>query len=82
LAVVPQSRLVFTSMLTGGWRPHLPWLAFTAEITLADEADGTRYIARVMHPDEATRDRHETMGFFEGWNTCIDQLVALANQRP
>jgi uncharacterized protein YndB with AHSA1/START domain len=33
-----------------------------------------------MHPDEATRARHEELGFFEGWNLCIDQLEALARQ--
>jgi uncharacterized protein YndB with AHSA1/START domain len=31
-----------------------------------------------MHPDAATRDRHEAMGFFQGWNVCIDQLEAFA----
>ena len=78
LEVVPQSRLVFTSMLTGGWRPHKPWLGFTAIITMEDDPAGSRYVARVMHPDEATRDQHEKMGFFEGWNTAIDQLDAFA----
>jgi uncharacterized protein YndB with AHSA1/START domain len=78
LEVVPRSRLAFTSMLTGGWRPHKPWLGFTAIITMADEGDGSRYIARVMHPDEATRDQHEKLGFFEGWNTAITQLETFA----
>jgi uncharacterized protein YndB with AHSA1/START domain len=32
-----------------------------------------------MHPDRATRDRHEELGFFDGWGTCIDQLEALAS---
>jgi uncharacterized protein YndB with AHSA1/START domain len=40
----------------------------------------TRYIATVMHPDKATKDRHQEMGFFDGWNTCIDQLEAFAQQ--
>ncbi len=78
LEIVPQQRLVFTSMLTGGWRPNTPWMGFTAIITLADEPGGTRYVATVMHPDPATRDRHEELGFFEGWNTCITQLDELA----
>jgi uncharacterized protein YndB with AHSA1/START domain len=47
---------------------------------MADEGEGTRYIATVMHPDKATRDRHEEMGFFEGWGTCIDQLDECARQ--
>ena len=61
-------------MLTAGWRPHKPWLGFTAIITMADEGHGSRYTARVMHPDDATRDQHEEMGFFDGWNTAITQL--------
>ena len=80
LEVQPPRRLVFTSLLLGGWRPATPWLAFTAVIDMADEGGGTRYGATVMHPDQATRDRHAEMGFFEGWNLCIDQLEAYAQQ--
>ncbi|MFF7708875.1 SRPBCC domain-containing protein [Pseudomonas sp. NPDC007930] len=78
LEVVPETRLVFTSMLTGGWRPATPWLGFTAVISLADEAAGCRYSAQVMHPDAASRERHEQLGFFEGWNLVISQLDELA----
>ena len=78
LEIVPQERLVFTSLLTGGWRPHVPWMPFTAVITMADEGNGTRYVARVMHPDEKSRREHEELGFFEGWNTVVTQLEALA----
>jgi len=80
LEVVPQARIVFTSMLTAGWRPAVPWLGFTAIITMADEGGHTRYVATVMHPDQATAERHDKMGFFDGWNTCIDQLEAFAAQ--
>ena len=80
LEVVPQARIVFTSVLVAGWRPGTPWLGFTAIITMADEADGARYTATVMHPDKATRDKHDEMGFFQGWNTCIDQLEVFAQQ--
>jgi uncharacterized protein YndB with AHSA1/START domain len=79
LDVLPGERLAFTSMLTGGWRPAAPWLPFTAVITMADEGEGTRYTATVMHPDQAWRDKHEAMGFFDGWGTCIGQLEALAH---
>jgi uncharacterized protein YndB with AHSA1/START domain len=78
--IVPLARIAFTSMLLGGWRPATPWMPFTAVITLADEGAGTRYGAHVMHPDAASRDRHAEMGFFDGWNTCIDQLDAFALQ--
>jgi len=78
LEVVPGERLVFTSMLTGGWRPNTPWMGFTAIITMTDEGAGCRYTAQVMHPDDASREQHEQMGFFDGWNTVITQLEAFA----
>ena len=78
LEVVPQSRIVMTSILTADWRPATPWLGMTAIITMEDDGAGCRYTARVMHPDEATRAKHEKMGFFEGWGTVITQLEAFA----
>ena len=78
LEIVPQHRIVMTSMLSAGWRPATPWLGMTAVVTMADEGEGTRYVATVMHPDVATAKRHEEIGFFQGWNTCIDQLESFA----
>ncbi|NUJ78917.1 SRPBCC family protein [Methylocystis sp. FS] len=78
LDVTPQERIVFTSMLVGGWRPASPWLAFTAILTMADEGSGTRYVARVMHKDAAERRRHEELGFYDGWSACITQLEEVA----
>ena len=78
LEVVPQQRLVFTSLLLADWRPATPWMPFTAIVSMADEGEGTRYVVTVMHPDAATTARHEEMGFFAGWNVCIDQLEELA----
>jgi uncharacterized protein YndB with AHSA1/START domain len=80
LEIVPQSRIAFTSLLLADWRPATPWLPFSAIITMADDPEGARYVAQVMHTDTATRDRHEQMGFYDGWNTCIDQLEAFAAQ--
>ncbi|HPU52968.1 MAG TPA: SRPBCC family protein [Burkholderiaceae bacterium] len=75
LEIVPQSRIVWTTALVAGLRPAPePWMPMTAFITLSDEGAGTRYVARVLHKDKAARDRHEEMGFFDGWGTCIGQL--------
>jgi uncharacterized protein YndB with AHSA1/START domain len=79
LEIAPQARIVWTSMLTGGWRPASPWLGMTAIFTLADEGEGTRYVARCLHKDAADSQKHEEMGFFDGWDTCITQLEAFAN---
>ena len=77
LEVVDQERIVFTDALEPGYRPAKEPF-FTAVITLEElDAGGTRYTARALHKDEADRTKHEEMGFFDGWGTCIDQLVAL-----
>jgi uncharacterized protein YndB with AHSA1/START domain len=78
LAVVPEQRLVFTTMLSDGWRPIEPWLGLTAEMTLAAQDGGTRYSARVMHKSPEDARKHADMGFEEGWGTVIDQLGELA----
>lgn len=82
LEIVPGERIVWTTMLTGGWQPATPWMPLTAVFSFADEAGGTRYTATAMHPDAATRDKHDAMGFHEGWNLCIDQLEAYALANP
>ena len=66
--------------LLDGWRPDTPWLPFTAVISLADEGEDTRYVADRHAPRRATRARHEQLGFYDGWNTCIDQLEAFARE--
>ena len=76
LEVVPEARLIFTTVLTAGWQPAEPWLALTAIITFAAEGTGTRYAARVLHKNAAESQKHETMGFHDGWGTAIDQLAA------
>jgi uncharacterized protein YndB with AHSA1/START domain len=75
LEVVPYERLVFTDALTEGYRPtEKPFMS--AILTLEAAGAGTRYVATVLHRDEATRKQHEEMGFFGGWGTALDQLVA------
>jgi uncharacterized protein YndB with AHSA1/START domain len=81
LDVVPMERIVFTTALSEGWRPAAPWLAITAIITMKDHADGTDYSALALHADRESRDRHEELGFYEGWGTCIEQLAAIV-ERP
>lgn len=71
--------IVFTSALQSGWRPvHKPFLPMTATITMEDHENGSRYTAHVQHDGKETRDKHEEMGFFDGWGTCISQLEELA----
>jgi uncharacterized protein YndB with AHSA1/START domain len=79
LELVPQQRLVWTTVLGPGFRPTrpAPELAFTAVITLERAGTGTKYTALAMHGDPDACARHETQGFHAGWGTALDQLVAL-----
>jgi uncharacterized protein YndB with AHSA1/START domain len=84
LEVVENRKLVWTNVLGPGYRPStLPdddscdSFAFTAVVTLQPQGAGTRYRALVIHGNEASRKKHEEMGFHEGWGKALDQLVAL-----
>ncbi|HMP57748.1 MAG TPA: SRPBCC family protein [Gemmatales bacterium] len=77
LEVVPLERLVWTSVLLPGYRPGTPGdIPFTAIITMEAHGTGTRCVATALHRDESGRDKHKAMGFYEGWGTMLDQLVA------
>jgi uncharacterized protein YndB with AHSA1/START domain len=52
----------------------------TAIVTFEDEGGKTRYTARALHWTAADRERHEKMGFHEGWGQCADQLAEVARK--
>jgi len=79
LLVEREARIVFTSMMSGGFQPVDSAFPFTAHITLQAEGDQTRYTARVLHPSEALRQQHEAMAFEAGWGMALTQLEALLN---
>ena len=85
LEVVEQEKLTWTSALGPGYRPNeagegCESFPFTALVTFADAGGGkTAYRAVAMHKDAADRDRHEQMGFHDGWGTVADQLGEYAN---
>jgi uncharacterized protein YndB with AHSA1/START domain len=86
LEIVPNQKLVWTSALGPGYRPQIKVsgtdsceeLYFTAVITLESQGAWTKYTTVVIHGDEASAKKHQEMGFFEGWGTTLDQLIALA----
>ncbi|WP_100447452.1 SRPBCC domain-containing protein [Glycomyces xiaoerkulensis] len=82
LVVDKIERIVFTNAIDSAWRPVNPMpVSMTAEITLSDHPDGTNYRVIVRHGDSASRDRHEELGFFEGWGSVAGQLAAVAERR-
>jgi uncharacterized protein YndB with AHSA1/START domain len=79
LEVVPRSRIVFTDAFTKPWVPsEKPFM--TADLTLVDEGGKTRYTARVFHWSAEDREKHENMGFYEGWGIVMDQLAEVATR--
>lgn len=78
LEVTDGEKLVFTDTFTEGWKPaENPFM--TGMILLEDAGAGrTKYTAIARHRNAETRQQHEDMGFYTGWNIAIDQLVAYA----
>ena len=77
LEVVPQRRLVWTDALLPGYRPA-PTAFFTAVMTLEPRGDGTLCRTVALHRNEADRNHHADMGFYDGWGTVLDQLGTYA----
>lgn len=79
LEVVENKRLIWTNSLKPGFRPaeisEVEGFAMTAIISLESYEGGTKYTAMAMHMDEASRIKHEAMGFHDGWGKALDQLV-------
>ena len=81
LVVEPDTRLVFTNAIDSAWRPASPApVSMSAEISLTEHPDGTDYRVIVRHGDADARDRHEELGFFDGWGSVTDALTALAER--
>ena len=79
LEVVPNERIVFTDAFSKGWQPK-PDPFMLAIVTLEDEEGKTRYTATVRHWTAEAKERHEAMGFHEGWGQALNQLAQLVEK--
>lgn len=78
LEIVNQEKLVFTDFYTEGWKPSAePFMTIIVQLIPAKN-DGTDLSIIVRHRSKENRIKHENMGFFNGWNTVLDQLENLA----
>jgi uncharacterized protein YndB with AHSA1/START domain len=71
-------RFAFTDAIVGDLEPAGPFMI--GIWTIAVEGNGTRYTAVARHWTEADSQRHEEMGFADGWGACADQLKALCEE--
>lgn len=82
LEVIPNRRLVWTSVLHPGYRPApAEDMPFTGVILLEPHGTGTRYTAIALHRDPEGKTKHEAMGFHTGWNTALDQMIEMIKGR-
>lgn len=79
LLAEPQKRLVWTDAVGPEFRPNAETF-MTVDITMEGVEGGTWYRALVRHKSDADRQKHEEMGFHDGWGTCLNQLEALAGE--
>lgn len=74
--VIPQERLVWTSMLFPGYRPAVfDDVPITAIVTMTSEGSGTRYVFTALHRDENDYKANMESGWAEGTKIAVDQLV-------
>ena len=78
LEVIENEKLVWTSVMGPGFRPHAETqdLPFSAVVTLRPSGNGgTKYSALAIHPTQEKAKSHEQLGFHDGWDTVVTQLV-------
>lgn len=77
LEVVPNKRLVWTSMLFPGYRPAVfDDIPITAIMTMESVGTGTRYVFTALHRDAGDVEKNRESGWEQGTNIALDQLVA------
>src|SRR4051812_33721842 len=80
LELVENEKIVFTDAYDAGWMPAAN-IFFTAITTLEALPGGkTKYTARALHWTVANREKHEKMGFHQGWGESLDRLATLVTQ--
>lgn len=75
LELVPGKKLVWTDGLLEDYRPS-PTAFMTAMLLLEPSGSGTKYTAVAYHKTAEDRQKHEEMGFVQGWGIVLDQLTA------
>lgn len=76
LDVVPQERLVWTSMLFAGYRPAVfDDVPITAIFTMESVGSGTRYVFTALHRTDADCETNKSSGWQQGTEIALDQFL-------
>ena len=74
-----------TNAFTADWQPKTLMTSdcdfpTVAIFSFEPEGSGTRYTGRVRHWDGEAQNKHEAMGFEQGWSIVAGQLAAIAEE--
>lgn len=72
-------RIVFTDAFEPGFYPAAESFVTTV-ITFEEFRGKTKHTTRALHKTATDCQRHELMGFYQGWNECLDRLAACLSQ--
>lgn len=78
LEVIPNQLIISTDAFTHDWQPAQPF--FVAGIELTAQGDQTHYRGWARHWSENARNKHEAMGFVEGWTKVAEQWEGVARR--
>lgn len=68
--------LRYTDAFTNAWEPsEKPFMVVS--LTFEGQDGKTKYTARVQRWSVSAREKHEQMGFHQGWPICAKQLAEL-----
>ena len=74
LEIARPERIVFSDAFEPGFQPAAdPFM--TAIVTFEDLDGRTKYTARALHKSVSDREKHQHMGFYQGWSESLDRLV-------
>ncbi|MEO7413643.1 MAG: SRPBCC family protein [Opitutaceae bacterium] len=74
LEITPPERIVFSDAFEPGFQPAVdPFI--TAIVTFEDFDGRTKCTARALHKSVSDREKHQQMGFHQGWSESLDRLV-------